>query len=179
MRIIISGKKMDVSDYLRQLVEKKANKLNRYFNDETDVFVTLSIEKSRHIAEITVPFDGVVLRTQESSGDMYASIDAALKKLERMIRKHRTKLEKRLHENAFESAEPLFGEDVDDFGETEARIVRVKKFPMKPMSVEEAQMQIELVGHSFFVFMNSATNEVNVLYKRMDGDYGLIEPENK
>lgn len=177
MRIIISGKGMDVSDYLKQLVEKKAKKLDRYFYDDTDVFVTLSIEKSRHIAEVTVPFDGVILRTQESTGDMYASIDAALKKLERQIRKHRTKLEKRLHENAFEVEAPLFGDDVDNYDAEEAKIVRVKHFPVKPMSVEEAQMQIELVGHSFFVFINSSTNDVNVLYRRNDGNYGLIEPE--
>ena len=107
MRLIVTGKGMEISKYLEGLVEKKASKLERYFRPETDVYVTLSIEKSRHIAEVTVPFDGVVLRTEEVSGDMYGSIDAALKKLERQIRRHRTKLEKRLHDGAF-AQEPVY-----------------------------------------------------------------------
>ena len=167
MRLIVTGKGMEISKYLEGLVEKKASKLERYFRPETDVYVTLSIEKSRHIAEVTVPFDGVVLRTEEVSGDMYGSIDAALKKLERQIRRHRTKLEKRLHDGAF-AQEPVYDDAV---------IVRRKTFPVKPMDVEEAQMQMELLGHSFFVFSNSETGDVNVLYKRKDGDLGLIEPE--
>ena len=174
MRLIVTGKGMEISKYLEGLVEKKASKLERYFRPETDVYVTLSIEKSRHIAEVTVPFDGVVLRTEEVSGDMYGSIDAALKKLERQIRRHRTKLEKRLHDGAF-AQEPVY--EMEDMEEDDAVIVRRKTFPLKPMDVEEAQMQMELLGHSFFVFSNSETGDVNVLYKRKDGDLGLIEPE--
>ena len=173
MRLIVTGKGMEISKYLEGLVEKKASKLERYFRPETDVYVTLSIEK-RHIAEVTVPFDGVVLRTEEVSGDMYGSIDAALKKLERQIRRHRTKLEKRLHDGAF-AQEPVY--EMEDMEEDDAVIVRRKTFPVKPMDVEEAQMQMELLGHSFFVFSNSETGDVNVLYKRKDGDLGLIEPE--
>ena len=177
MRIMISGKNMEVSEYLKGLVEKKAAKLKRYFKEGTEVHVTLSIEKSRHIAEVTVPFDGVVFRTEESTGDMYSSIDAALKKLERQIRKHRTKLEKRLRDDAFDIPQPEYGEDVDNEGEEEAaQIVRVKHFTVKPMDVAEAQMQMELLGHSFFVFTNAKTNETNVIYKRKDGNLGLIEP---
>lgn len=176
MKILISGKGMEVSNYLYELVEKKAGKLSRYFKPETEVQVTLSIEKSRHIAEVTVPFDGVILRVQESSGDMYASIDASLKKLERQIRKHRTRLEKRLYEGAFDYAEPLYGEDVDEFEESPT-VVRTKNFPVKPMDVEEAELQMEMLGHSFFVFVNAATGQVNVLYKRHDGNLGLLEPD--
>lgn len=176
MRLKITGKGMNVSAYLEGLVEKKAKKLDRYFKPETDVLVTLSIERSRHIAEVTVPFDGIVLRTEEVSGDMYNSIDAALKKLERQIRRHRTRLEKKLHENAYEYDAPIYdSEEMED--EPEAKLVRRKHFPVKPMDVEEAEMQMDLLGHSFFVFVNAETGDVNVLYRRKDGDLGLIEPE--
>jgi len=178
MRITISGKGMEVSEYLRDTVEKKAGKLKRYFKPGTDVHVTLSIEKSRHIAEVTVQIDGVVLRSEEITGDMYSSIDIALKKLERQIRKHRTKLEKRLRSDAFKVETPSYGLDVDDFeNEIKPEVVRVKRFIVKPMDVGEAQMQLELLGHSFFVFTNSKTNEINVIYRRKDGNYGLIEPD--
>lgn len=176
MRLSVTGKGMEVSEYLQGIVTKKASKLERYFKKDTEVFVTLSIEKSRHICEVTVPFDGVLLRTEEVSGDMYNSIDASLKKLERQIRRHRTKLEKRLHEKAYDYAEPVFYEEEDE-AEPEARLVRRKKFAVKPMSLEEAEMQMELLGHSFFVYVDADTQEVNVLYRRKDGDLGLIEPE--
>lgn len=176
MRIIITGKGITVSDYLKNLFEKKANKLDRYFKPDTEMYVTMSIEKSRHIVEVTVPFDGVMLRCEEATGDMYASIDLALRKLERQIRKHRTKLEKKLHEGAFDLDMPVF-EDLDEEDEAAPKIVRTKRFAIKPMSVEEAQMQMELLGHSFFVFRNAQTDEVNVLYQRNDGNLGLIEPD--
>ncbi len=176
MRLIIAGKGMDVSEYLKDLTEKKSSKLSRYFKPDTEVHVTLSIEKSRHIAEVTVPFDGVVLRTEESSGDMYSSIDGALKKLERMIRRHRTKLEKRLHEEAYDN-EPIFGEFEEDEESTYPKIVRKKQFPIKPMPIEEAELQMDMLGHSFFVFVNGDSGDVNVIYRRKDGNLGLIEPD--
>ncbi|MBQ9942415.1 MAG: ribosome-associated translation inhibitor RaiA [Christensenellaceae bacterium] len=176
MRLSVTGKGMQVSNYLENIVTKKASKLERYFKKNTDIYVTLSIEKSRHICEVTVPFDGVVLRTEEVSGDMYNSIDASLKKLERQIRRHRTKLEKRLHETAYDYEAPVYYEE-DGEEEPEATLVRRKKFPVKPMDIDEAEMQMELLGHNFFVFTNAATHEVNVLYKRNDGDLGLLEPE--
>ncbi len=174
MRLIIAGKGMDVSNYLKDLVDQKSSKLSRYFKPETEVHVTLSIEKSRHIAEVTVPFDGVVLRAEESSGDMYSSIDASLKKLERMIRRHRTKLEKRLHDEAY-LGEPIYGdyEEEQDY----PKIVRKKQFPIKPMPIEEAELQMDMLGHSFFVFVNGDSGEVNVIYRRKDGNLGLIEPD--
>lgn len=178
MKIKITGKGMNVSDYLRGVVQKKAEKLGRYFKPNTEMSVMLTIEKNRHIAEVTVPVDGILLRTEEATGDMYSSIDAVLKKLERKIRKHRTKLERRLHEDAFVSDTAVY--DVDDDADDEEivpRLVRSKKFSIKPMDVEEAMMQMELIGHSFFVFRNAETNDVNVLYLRNDGNYGLIEPD--
>ena len=176
MKIKITGKGMNVSDYLRGVVQKKAEKLGRYFKPETEMTVTLSIEKNRHIAEVTVPVDGILLRTEEATGDMYSSIDAMLKKLERQIRKHRTRLGRRLHEDAFTTEAAVY-EDVD-VEEVTPILVRSKKFSIKPMDVEEAMMQMELIGHSFFVFRNAESGEVNVLYARNDGNVGLIEPDN-
>jgi putative sigma-54 modulation protein len=175
MRVIITGKGMEVSDYLKEMVTKKVNKLRRYFGEDTEAHITMSIQKSRHIVEVTVPFDGVVLRGEEATGDMYASIDGVLSKLEKQIHKHRTALRKRLHEGAFTKTGYEYGGEMAE--EKLPKIVRTKKFIVKPMDLEEAQMQLELLGHEFFVFRNAKTNEVNVLYKRWDGDLGLIEPE--
>lgn len=177
MKVIISGKNIHVSDYLREVVNKKAGKLERYFRPDTEMQVTLSIEKSRHIAEITIHYDGLVLRAEEATGDLYSSIDASLKKLERQMRKHRTRLEKRLRDDAFlqETVYDYYEEDSEE--EDAPQIVRNKKFVARPMDIEDAVMQMELLGHNFFVYRNSHTNEVNVLYKRGDGDYGLIEPQ--
>ena len=176
MRLTVKGKGMEVSEYLNNTVEKKTKKLERYFKEDTQMTVYLSIERSMHICEVTVPFTGVTLRAEERSGDMYNSIDASLKKLERMIRRHRTKLEKRLHEKAYDYAAPVY-EVENEVEEEESKLVRRKKFPVKPMDVAEAEMQMELLGHSFFVFINVETGDVNVLYKRKDGNHGLIEPD--
>ena len=179
MLLTIKGKGMAVSEYFENIVTKKARKLERYFKDNTEVIVTLSIEKSRHIAEVTVPFfDGTLLRAEESSGDLYGSIDAALKKLERMIRRHRTRLEKDLHEKAYTYEEPVYEEEEPLMDEEEpAKLVRRKTFPAKPMSIEEAELQMDLLGHAFFAFVSAETGEVNVLYRRRDGNYGLLEPD--
>lgn len=178
MRITISGKNLEISDYLRDLVEKKVSKLERYFPQGTEALVTLSVEKNRHIVEVTIPFDGGIIRGEEVTGDMYASIDNVLDKLEKQIIRHRTRLEKDLRQGAFKYDEPLFGGSYDEYeDEDEKRIVRVKRFNIKPMSEEEAMLQLEMLGHAFYVFMNSDTGDMNVLYKRKDGNYGLIEPE--
>ena len=170
MRIIITGKNMEVSEYLKEVAEKKLGKLEKYFNSDTDVQVTMSTQRGRHLVEVTIPFNGMVIRGEESTGDMYASIDNVIDKLEKQIVRYRTKLGKRLKQEAFvtepEPEEIVAGE-----------VVRYKRFTVKPMSVEEAIMQIELLGHEFFVFMNDRTGKINVLYKRKYGDYGLIEPD--
>ncbi|MGI6161126.1 MAG: ribosome hibernation-promoting factor, HPF/YfiA family [Christensenellales bacterium] len=171
MKISIRGKNMEVSNYLRDVVMKKTAKLEKYFKPDTEIYVTLSVERSRHIAEVTIPFDGVMIRGEEVTGDMYASIDNVLDKLEKQITRHRTKLYKKLREGAFDNSRP-------DEGEMHrGKVVRTKRFAIKPMATEEAVMQLELLGHDFFVFLNSDTDEVNVLYLRKDGNYGLIEPE--
>ena len=178
MRISITGKNLEISDYLSELVNKKVGKLERYFPQDTEVFVTLSVEKNRHIVEVTIPYEGGVIRGEEITGDMYASIDNVLDKLEKQIIRHRTRLEKCLRVGAVREIETRFGAELDEADEEGPKIVRVKRFAIKPMSEEEAMLQIEMVGHSFYVFLNSDTNRMNVLYKRKDGNYGLIEPEN-
>lgn len=170
MKINIVGKNIEVSNYLRSLVEKKVGKLERYFNEGTEVFVTLSVERNRHICEVTIPFGGAVIRGEEVTGDMYASIDNVLDKLEKQISRHRTKLEKRLR------ADLVFESPLEPEEEFTRKIVRTKRFAYKPMSVDEAVLQMDLLGHSFYVFTNAETDEVNVLYQRKDGNLGLIEP---
>jgi putative sigma-54 modulation protein len=175
MRVIITGKGMDVSDYLKEMVTKKVSKLERYFKPSTEAHVTMSIQKARHIVEVTILFHGVVLRGEEASGDMYSSMDGVLRKLEKQIHKHRTALKRRLHESAFDQNAYEYHDEMEE--EAMPEIVRTKRFVVKPMDVKEAQMQLELLGHQFFVFRNAASDEVNVLYKRDDGDLGLIEPD--
>ncbi len=175
MRVNISGKNMEVTNALRNTTEKKLIKLEKYFQKDVDVNATLSVEKNRQIIEVTIPIAGAILRAEEWTNDMYTSIDKAVDALERQIRKHKTKLQKRNHNGKtirFENV-PMF-EEKDNH---EPKIVKTKKFAMKPMDEEEAVLQMELLGHSFFVFTNGKTDEINVVYKRKDGNYGLIEPE--
>ena len=173
MRISITGKGMEVSDYLRELALKKLAKLDRYFPADTVAQVTMAVEKNRHIVEVTIPYGGGIIRGEEVTGDMYASIDNVIAKLERQIIRHRTKLEKSLKAEAFNDPFPGYAEEEDEG----PRVVKVKRFSIKPMSEEEAILQMELLGHSFFVFTNAETEDINVLYKRKDGNLGLIEPE--
>lgn len=173
MRITITGKNIEVSDYLKDLTLKKMSKLDRYFPADTAAQVTMAVEKNRHIVEVTIPYAGGVIRGEEVTGDMYASIDNVIAKLERQIVRHRTKLEKNLKVDAFVEPVPEYSDEEEEG----PRVVKVKRFSIKPMSEEEAILQMELVGHSFFVFMNAETNDINVLYKRNDGNLGLIEPE--
>ena len=173
MRISTTGKNIEVSEYLKELAIKKMSKLDRYFPADTVAQVTMAVEKNRHIVEVTIPYAGGIIRGEEVTGDMYASIDNVIAKLERQIIRHRTKLEKNLKAEAFNEPVPEYSEDEDEG----PRVVKVKRFSIKPMSEEEAILQMELLGHSFFVFTNAETEDINVLYKRKDGNLGLIEPE--
>ena len=174
MDITITGKNMEVSDYLKGLVDKKVGKLKKYFKPSTTAHVTLSIEKSRHIAEVTIPFDGIMMRGEESATDMYAAIDGALTKIEHQIMKHRTNLEKKLHKDAYKVGELLYQESYE--AEEPRRVVKSKSFDVKPMSMEEAALQMELLGHSFFVYRDAQSDNINVLYLRKDGNIGHIDP---
>ncbi len=180
MKISIIGKNIEVSDYLHDLITKKVGKLDKYFPEDTEAHVTLAVERNRHIVEVTIPYAGGIIRGEETSGDMYASVDNVLAKLEKQIVRHRTKLEKNLKAGAFKAPEPVFNEtfDEEDLEEKPAQVVKIKHFDIKPMTVDEAMLQLELLGHSFYMFTNGDTGVINVLYKRKDGNYGLIEPEN-
>ncbi|MEZ0536210.1 ribosome hibernation-promoting factor, HPF/YfiA family [Caldicellulosiruptoraceae bacterium PP1] len=176
MKFIISGKNIEITNALRERVEKKLSKLEKYIKKDVDVHVTLSVEKIRHIIEVTIPFYGMILRAEEESTDMYSAIDLVIESLERQIRKYKTKISKRTKEA--ESLRYITSIDFEEEEQTEDFIIaKTKKFPIKPMSVEEAILEMNLVGHNFFVFLNGDTEKVNVVYKRNDGAYGLIEPE--
>lgn len=177
MKITVTGKNIVVTDALNDSVVKKLSKLDRYFNPDVEAQVTLSVQKNHHIIEVTIPFNGVILRGEESTEDMYMSIDKVLDKLEKQILKYKTRLERRQKGNPLKSMDIIGKEIEEDTDEVNPEIVRTKRFAIKPMPVDEAVMQMDLLGHSFFVFLNSETEEVNVVYKRKDGRYGLIEPE--
>ena len=176
MMFKIIGKNVDVTDALKERVSKKLGKLEKFFNPQTEAQVTMSVQRNRHILEVTIPLGGITLRAEVAGDDMYACIDKAEDILERQIRKNKTRLAKRLHSGAFEQPNVFRAETFVE-EETEFNVVRTKKFAVKPMPVEEAILQMNLLGHEFFMFSNAETNQVNVVYKRKDGDYGLIEPE--
>jgi putative sigma-54 modulation protein len=175
MRITISGKNIVVTDALKEKINKKLSKFEKFFGENSDAHATLSVEKGRHIFEVTIPFNGIILRGEEATDDMYMSIDNVIEKLERQVRKQKTKLERRMKD--YNLRFDTFFDNAPETEDEELKIVRTKKFTIKPMPAEEAAMQMELLGHSFFVFSNSETEEVNVIYKRKDGNYGLIEQE--
>ena len=180
MKTTITAKNMVVTPGITDRIMRKVSKMGRYLDQNTEIFVRLTREKNnRRTCEITVPIDGVTLRAEATNDDnLYVSIDQALAKLERQIHKHRTKLDKRLREDAFKPAELEYdAESAPAAEETARKVVRTKSFPVRPMSVEDAILQMELLGHSFFVFVNVETDRTNVLYLRKDGDLGLMEPE--
>lgn len=175
---ITSGKDMVVTPGIQRRIDKKTASMSRYLRQDTEVFVRLRKERSEKICEITVPMGGgVTLRAESSSDDnLFMAIDHALAKLEKQILRHRTKLEKRLREDV-DLTETEFIEDPTVYAEGEKAVVRRKTYPVRPMSEEDAALQMELLGHSFFVFVNQDTDRVNVLYQRKDGNLGLMEPE--
>ena len=173
MKFVYASKDMAVSDSLKSRAEKKLSKLERYFREEPEATIRFKVQKgARNIIEVTMNAGGVILRAEESSNDMYLSIDRAADKLESQIRRHRTKLEKRIRSTELE---PL--SDAPVYEEQRYDIVRVKKFGVKPMSVEDAITQMELLGHDFFLFHNEDNDSMNVLYRRHDGSYGLLQPD--
>ena len=176
MRITITGRNIDLTQGLKDAVEEKLSKLEKYFKPDTDVYVTLSVEKERQKIEVTIPTKGHVIRSEQVSNDMYVSIDLVEEVIERQLRKYRTKLSSKKIAAA-ELFTPEFLEADAPEDDEEVKIVRTKRFGMKPMYPEDACIQMELTGHDFFVFRNAETDEVNVVYKRKGNTYGLIEPE--
>ncbi|MFP3156164.1 ribosome-associated translation inhibitor RaiA [Lachnospiraceae bacterium ZAX-1] len=174
MRIIISGKNIEITAGLRQAVEEKLSKLERYFTPETDVVVTLSVEKERQKIEVTIPVKGNIIRSEQVSNDMYVSIDLVEEVIERQLKKYKNKIVDAKQGNGNFKQEFIEKEIEDD---EEIAIIRTKRFGIKPMYPEDACVQMELLGHNFFVFQNAESDEVNVVYKRKGNTYGLIEPE--
>ncbi|MDK2919024.1 MAG: putative sigma-54 modulation protein [Candidatus Petromonas sp.] len=173
MRVIVSGKNMEVTDALKDAVTGKLERFSKYFKDDIEAQATLSVEKHRQIVEVTIPLNGTILRAEEENDDMYSAIDRAIDKLHKQMEKHKTKLEKRYQGHETIRFEHM---PVSERNKEESKIVKTKKFAIKPMDPQEAVMQMDLLGHNFFVFTNAETDEVNVVYKRKDGNYGLIEP---
>ena len=175
MKYIISGKNIDVTAGLRTAIEQKLGKLERYFTPETDIIVTLSVEKERQKIEVTIPLKGTIIRSEQVSDDMYVSIDLVEEVIERQLRKYKNKLVAK-HQEGSNFTSSFYDTD-DTTDDNDIKIVRSKRFGIKPMYPEDACVQMELLGHDFFVFCNAETDEVNVVYKRKNGSYGLIEPE--
>ena len=174
MRYTISGKNINITPGLKDAVESKLGKLERYFSPDTEVQVTLSVDKGRQKIEVTIPVKGSIIRAEQDSSDMYVSVDLVEEIIERQIKKYKTKIvDKKQNALAFNEA---FLQEESEPEET-VNIVKTKRFAMKPMDAEEACVQMELLGHNFFMFLNADTNEVNVVYKRKGNSYGLIEPE--
>ena len=174
MKFIIIGKNIDVTPGLREAVESKLGKLGRYFTPNTEIHVTLSVQKGHQKIEVTIPVKGGLVRSEQESSDMYVSIDLVEEVIERQLRKYKNKLIQK-EQNVAQFSKGFVDEDTYD--EEEISIIRSKKFAMKPMDPEEACVQMELLGHSFYVFLNSETEQVNVVYKRKGNTYGLIEPD--
>ena len=174
MKFIIVGRNIEVTPGLRAAVEEKIGKLDKYFNPDTEVHVTLSVEKERQKIEVTIPVKGSIIRSEQVSNDMYVSIDLVEEIIERQLKKYKNKIVDKQQTAASFSKAYVENDYTDD---EEIKIVRTKKFDIKPMYPEDACIQMELLGHSFFVFCNAETDQVNVVYKRKGDTYGLIEPE--
>ena len=174
MKFIIIGRNIDITEGLKSAVQEKLGKLERYFTPETEIHVTLSVEKDRQKIEVTIPVKGNIIRSEQVSSDMYVSIDLVEEVIERQLRKYKTKIVNQQQAGGNFQKEFVEDEFLED---EEVNIIRTKKFGIKPMYPEDACVQMELLGHNFYVFRNSETDEVNVVYKRKGNTYGLIEPE--
>lgn len=174
MKVTVIAKNIEITQALKESVQKKISKLQKYFDVEVEAKATLSVQKNRQIIEVTIPFNGAILRGEESTDDMYKSIDLVENKLERQIRKQKTRLSRK-NNGSLKFA--TFNDGNIESNEDDGSLVKVKKFGVKPMDSEEAILQMDLLGHNFFVYQDSETSKVNVIYKRKDGNYGLLEPE--
>lgn len=175
MKFNITGRNINVTQGLKDMVEKKLGKLDKFFSPDTTCNVTLSTQKDHQLIEVTIPVKGGVIRAEESTEDMYQSIDLVEDVIERQIRRYRKRIIDK--KQAAQSFSDYFVEEEADADEPEIKIVRTKQFDLKPMDPEEACLQMELVGHDFFVFQNAENDKICVVYKRKGSTYGLIEPE--
>lgn len=174
MKFIITGRKIEVTDGMKARIFSKLGKLDKFFSDEPEAKVTVSAVKDRHTVEVTIFDKGVMYRAEETDSDLYTAIDRIEDVIERQMRRHKTHLEKKLKKGAFD----IPYEGTEPIEEKEINVIKRKKFAFKPMGVEEAVLQMELLGHTFFVFNNADDDgRIAIVYKRKDGNYGLIEQE--
>lgn len=174
MRFTITGRNINLTPGLQKAAEDKLGKLERYFRPDTEAIVTMSVEKDRQQIEVTIPVKGRIIRAEQVSSDMYTSIDLVQETIERQLKKYKNKLIDRTQSGGSFTQEYLDEPYEED---DEIKIVRTKHFALKPMDAEEACLQMEMLGHSFYVFRDADTDQVNVVYKRKGNTYGLIEPE--
>ena len=177
MRYTITGRNIEITDGLKKAVEEKLHKLGKYFTEDTEAKITLSVQKEEHKIEVTIPTKQGLIRAEEVSEDMYVSIDKVEDIIERQIKKFKNKLVDRKQSGVSFSELFINEEDSDVEEEDEIKIVKTKRFSIKPMDPEEACLQMELLAHDFYVFRNAISDEICVVYKRKDGKYGIIEPE--
>ncbi|MBQ9512894.1 MAG: ribosome-associated translation inhibitor RaiA [Lachnospiraceae bacterium] len=175
MKFTIVGKNIDVTAGLKAAVEEKIGKLEKYFTPDTNVNVTMKVDKDRHKIEVTIPVKGKIIRAEQTSSDMYVSIDLVEEIIERQLKKYKNKLVDKKQADVSNFKKEYIENDYLE--EESVKIERVKRFDIKPMYPEDACVQMELLGHDFFVFVNAETNETNVVYKRKGSSYGIIEPE--
>ncbi len=175
MKITITGRNIELTDGLKAAVEERLSKLDKFFSKETVANVTLSVEKDRQKVEVTIPVKGHIIRSEQVSSDMYVSIELVEEVIERQLKKYRHKLVDKKQAGTADFSEAFAEHESDE--EEEIRIIRSKRFGVKPMYPEDACVEMELLGHNFFVFRSAESDEVNVVYKRKDGTYGMIEPD--
>lgn len=177
MKIVITGRNIELTDNFKKLVEKKISRFNRMFSDNASAKVTVTVEKNRQTVEITIFNNGMFFRAEDTSLDMHESLDKVIYMLSRQFRKNKTKLEKRLRSGSIEDVIPAIeNEHVED--EVEYQLIRTKSFSVKPMTVDEAILEMNMVGHDFYIFKNESSNTFNVVYIRKDGKYGLLVPKD-
>lgn len=176
MKFNIIGKKMSVSEKKTEYITKKIGKLDKFFKTEPEARIVIGSQKDKEYIEATIYADGFMVRAEAQQDDIFSAIDKVVDVIERQIRKNKTKLEKRIKRDAFSDNELISGEVFSEKEEeSEFNIIKTKRFSVKPMSVQEAILQMNLLGHSFFVFKNQDTDELNVVYKRKDGNFAVIE----
>ncbi|NLZ93897.1 MAG: ribosome-associated translation inhibitor RaiA [Firmicutes bacterium] len=175
MKLLVRGRNIEVTDALKNYAEKKLSRIDKYFTFDAEAQVTMTVERGIHKVEVTAGINGMILRAEEATEDMYASIDQVVDKLERQLRKYKTRINRKARQNGgLKIKNDNFEENNEE--EDTLEVVKNKRFLIKPMDVEEAILQMNLLGHDFYVFVNSELAEVNVVYRRKDGKYGLIEP---
>ena len=179
MAVKIRGKNIDVTPALKDYVEKRVTTITKQFKVVGEITVVMRVEKANHVVEITVPASGIVLRAQETTNDMYGSIDNCVEKIERQIHKYKTRLMRRKYNNFRDEYVAAPAAPEEEAADGEFKIVRNKRYVLRPMNVQEAVMQMNLLNHDFFIFFNEEDEKISVVYRRKSGDYGLITPEMK